>query len=249
MWRCASRWTPRNIKKEVRQHLVLGAAHVHLLPANVLLAWTYETVRLDHTFIADFCSCGRGGGGAQGPAGVPDTHLDVCAQFLEDLVDLIFEPSAQHLVGFIQDEHLDQFRICNDTPAASASTPPNRLLAPFRPTNTHTDAPWWACRTHVPACPPLCEEPQPGVSVFRYGDWSRRCRRGMPPPCSRPERGWPSGSAETEARDWGRRHRATEQKIYREGEVISEGYGLSIARVSPERWCAIISLSPHPVGI
>lgn len=42
------------------------------------------------------------------PPHCKDTHLDVCAQFLEDLVDLIFEPSAQHLIGFIQNEHLDQ---------------------------------------------------------------------------------------------------------------------------------------------
>lgn len=39
---------------------------------------------------------------------VQDTHLDVCAQLLKDLVDLIFEPSAQHLVSLIQNKHLDQ---------------------------------------------------------------------------------------------------------------------------------------------
>lgn len=38
-----------------------------------------------------------------------DTYLNVCAQFLEDLVDLVFEPSAQHLVSFIQNKHLDPF--------------------------------------------------------------------------------------------------------------------------------------------
>lgn len=36
-----------------------------------------------------------------------DTYLNVCAQFLEDLIDLILEPSTQHLIGFIQNKHLD----------------------------------------------------------------------------------------------------------------------------------------------
>lgn len=34
-------------------------------------------------------------------------YLNVCAQFLEDLIDLIFEASTQHLISFIQDKHLD----------------------------------------------------------------------------------------------------------------------------------------------
>ena len=41
-----------------------------------------------------------------------DTHLNVCAQFLEDLIDLIFETSTQHLVSFIQNKHLDPFWGC-----------------------------------------------------------------------------------------------------------------------------------------
>lgn len=35
------------------------------------------------------------------------THLNVCAQFLEDLIDLILEPSTQHLISLIQNKHLD----------------------------------------------------------------------------------------------------------------------------------------------
>lgn len=35
------------------------------------------------------------------------THLNVCAQLLEDLIDLILEPSTQHFVGLIQNKHLD----------------------------------------------------------------------------------------------------------------------------------------------
>lgn len=38
-----------------------------------------------------------------------DTYLNVCTQFLEDLVDLIFESSTQHLISFIQNKHLDPF--------------------------------------------------------------------------------------------------------------------------------------------
>lgn len=38
-----------------------------------------------------------------------DTYLNVCTQFLEDLIDLIFEPSTQHLISFIQNKHLDPF--------------------------------------------------------------------------------------------------------------------------------------------
>lgn len=38
-----------------------------------------------------------------------ETHLNVGAQFLEDLIDLILEPSTQHLVSFIQYKHLDVF--------------------------------------------------------------------------------------------------------------------------------------------
>lgn len=38
-----------------------------------------------------------------------DTYLNVCTQFLEDLIDLIFEPSTQHLISFIQNKHLDHF--------------------------------------------------------------------------------------------------------------------------------------------
>lgn len=39
-------------------------------------------------------------------------YLNVCAQFLEDLIDLIFETSTQHLVSFIQNKHLDPFWGC-----------------------------------------------------------------------------------------------------------------------------------------
>lgn len=48
-------------------------------------------------------------------SGVPiskNTYLNVCAQFLEDLIDLIFEPSTQHLISFIQNKHLDPFWGC-----------------------------------------------------------------------------------------------------------------------------------------
>ena len=44
-----------------------------------------------------------------------DTYLNVCAQLLEDLIDLIFEPSTQHLVSFIQNKHLDEFGVCAET--------------------------------------------------------------------------------------------------------------------------------------
>lgn len=40
------------------------------------------------------------------------TYLNVCAQFLEDLIDLILEPSTQHLISFIQNKHLDIFWGC-----------------------------------------------------------------------------------------------------------------------------------------
>lgn len=36
------------------------------------------------------------------------TYLNVCTQFLKDLIDLIFESSTQHLIGFIQNKHLDK---------------------------------------------------------------------------------------------------------------------------------------------
>ena len=44
-----------------------------------------------------------------------DTYLNVCAQLLEDLIDLIFEASTQHLVSFIQNKHLDEFGVCAET--------------------------------------------------------------------------------------------------------------------------------------
>lgn len=40
------------------------------------------------------------------------TYLNVCTQFLKDLVDLIFEPPTQHLIGFIQNKHFDKFWTC-----------------------------------------------------------------------------------------------------------------------------------------
>lgn len=38
------------------------------------------------------------------------THLNVCAQLLEDFIDLILETTTQHFIRLIQDEHLDPFR-------------------------------------------------------------------------------------------------------------------------------------------
>lgn len=40
------------------------------------------------------------------------TYLNVCAQLLEDFIDLILEPSTQHLICLIQDKHFDPFRGC-----------------------------------------------------------------------------------------------------------------------------------------
>lgn len=36
-------------------------------------------------------------------------YLDVCAELLEDLIDLILKPSTQHFISFIQNKHLDPF--------------------------------------------------------------------------------------------------------------------------------------------
>lgn len=42
-----------------------------------------------------------------GHGGRQQHHLDVLVQLLEDIVDLVLEPPAQHFVGLVQDEHLD----------------------------------------------------------------------------------------------------------------------------------------------
>lgn len=43
---------------------------------------------------------------------VAQSYLSAARQLLEDLIDLVFEPSTQHLVGLIQHKHLDAFGSC-----------------------------------------------------------------------------------------------------------------------------------------
>lgn len=179
------------------------------------------------------------------------SYLNVCAQFLEDLVDLIFEATTQHLIGFIQNKHFDPFWGCTETPCLLANVNHKPKLAVSRSCNTYTGAFCSACRTHVLVCPPLYEGPQPGASVFHYGDWSLQCRHGRLPPCSHPEPELPSGSNKGERKQNSLRSVAqTDRQDLQTTNCRTTVYGdqhskkeLSISRVSPERWYTITSPS------
>eukprot|EP00983_Pelagomonas_calceolata_P050450 1141970-Pelagomonas_calceolata.AAC.11 len=43
-------------------------------------------------------------------AALPCAHLQLGGQQLEDVVDLVLEPTRQHLIGLIQHKHLDEVR-------------------------------------------------------------------------------------------------------------------------------------------
>ena len=50
------------------------------------------------------------------------TDLQLRGQQLEDVIDLVLEPSAQHLIGLVQDKHLDA--VCTQSPPPAAMGAP-----------------------------------------------------------------------------------------------------------------------------
>lgn len=94
-------------------------------------------------FLWDFFVLFFGGGVSRVPPRPPRTppcppHLRVPAQLLEDVVDLILKAAAQHLIGLIQNEHLNELRGWRGGGAGGA--PGSKVTTP---------SPW------TPQCPPF----------------------------------------------------------------------------------------------
>lgn len=146
------------------------------------------------------------------------TNLNVCAQFLEDLIDLIFEPSTQHLISLVQNKHLDILWGCREKWNKVTRSACIQINLPNMANSTYTDVSCSTCHTHGLVCPPLCEGLQPGTSESHYGDWSLRCRHGRLPPCSRPERELLSGSEGNKQDPRSEQHQQLCTHTYRGGQ-------------------------------
>lgn len=124
LWHLTLRLQPKNIKKEVRPHLIFSQVHNNLLPRKksaIIIAWNrksgshnYSRPLLMQKGILFVLWCAL------------VSYLNVCAQFLEDLIDLILEAATQHLIGFIQNKHLDPFWSCREMSCLLANISPIR---------------------------------------------------------------------------------------------------------------------------
>lgn len=101
-------WTLRK-----RFHHISFSAQCTIISFRAILCWHYRMkqkawiTRLQQISVdAEGCCFDRS------PS--KQTYLNICAQFLEDLIDLILEPSTQHLISFIQNKHLNPFWGCGE---------------------------------------------------------------------------------------------------------------------------------------
>jgi hypothetical protein len=69
-----------------------------------LIALDKNTNWLVHKLASDFKSLGGEGSGE-------DSHLNLGWKELEDVIDLVFETTAEHFISFIEDKHADRVRL------------------------------------------------------------------------------------------------------------------------------------------
>mmetsp|Transcript_3805 Transcript_3805/g.11859 ORF Transcript_3805/g.11859 Transcript_3805/m.11859 type:complete len:432 (+) Transcript_3805:100-1395(+) len=98
------------VAQRVELPLLAVDVHVELLDTlqSELVALHQNAHRLVHELARDLQRLGRHGRREH-------ANLQVGGQQLEDVVDLILEPTAEHLVGLVQAEHLDRARVHRPT--------------------------------------------------------------------------------------------------------------------------------------